>query len=88
MFKVVYLVKILFAQRHLNWQLKWEVVDQDAIAPVVGELTDAEILEATQLSKRARLEEDDSLHTIEKQISKERINRTSQKNITNFFKHI
>ena len=33
-----------------------DVVDQDADAPVVGELTDAEILEATQQSKKARLE--------------------------------
>ena len=101
-----------------------DVVDQDADAPVVGELTDAEILEATQQSKKARLENEideteeeldvepplvdllnsltnlrkfsqksglsasvlNSLHTIEKQISKERVNRTSQQNIQTFSK--
>ena len=96
-----------------------EVVDHDADAP-------AEILESTQQSKKARLEEEideteeeldvepplvdllnsltnlrkfsqksglsasvlNSLHTIEKQISKERVNRTSQQNIQTFFKRV
>ena len=35
-----------------------EIVDQDVESPVVGELTDAEILEVAQQSKRDRLEED------------------------------
>ena len=103
-----------------------DVVDQDAAAPIVGELTDAEILEATQQSKKARLENEideteeeldvepplvdllnsltnlrkfsqksglsasvlNSLHTIEKQMSKERVNQTSQQNIKTLFKHV
>ena len=41
------------------WELFEEMVDQDADAPIVGSLTDAEIIQATQLSKRTELEEDE-----------------------------
>ena len=102
---------------NLNVQSFEEIVDQDADAPVVGELTDLEILEVTKQGKQARLEEDvdesdeelepeqplaellssltnlrkfsqksalssvvlSSLHTIERQIAKEKFNRVTQK---------
>ena len=94
------------------------MVDQDADAPIVGELTDAEIIQATQQSKSTQLEEDgeeveiplsdvlesltkvrtfsqksglssqvlSSLRIVETMITKEKINRTTQASITNYFK--
>ena len=41
------------------WELFEEMVDQDADAPIVGELTDVEIIQATQQSKSPELEEDE-----------------------------
>ena len=43
----------------MSRELFEEKVDQDADAPIVGELTDAEILQATQQSKSTELEEDE-----------------------------
>ena len=106
----------------MSRELFEQMVDQDADAPIVGELTDAEIIQATQQSKSTELEEDEedeeeveiplsdvldsltkvrtfsqksglssqvlsSLRIVETMITKEKINRTTQASITNYFKN-
>ena len=41
------------------WELFEEMVDQDVDAPIVGELTDVKIIQASQQSKSTELEEDE-----------------------------
>ena len=104
------------------WELFEEMVDQDADAPIAGELADVEIIQATQQSKSTELEEDEedeeeveiplsdvldsltkvrtfsqksglssqvlsSLRIVETMITKEKINRTTQASITNYFRN-
>ena len=43
------------------WELFEEMVDQDVDAPIVGELTDVKIIQASQQSKSTELEEDEEV---------------------------
>ena len=78
-----------------------DVVDHDADAPVdeTEEELDVEpplvdllnsLTNLRKFSQKSGLSASvlNSLHTIEKQISKERVNRTSQQNIQTFFKRV